>query len=328
MRRHSLRRAAVAACLAVAALAAPAAAWAAEPPRPSGPAEGARVVAGSPVALLARGVAGETTVGLRISRSPEPIDDCGRIGGEIADVTGVALANDLALYGFSTARWYDRRGTYFWQVARTAPDGTCAAAPARTIDVVAPPAGSAQRPRAGTGLPRLSRAPIPRRIGASNNTTFVIRTGGLPSRLSRSRYVSLVRNSGRRWRLHWGGTEPGRPVFGNGRSEVGFDTGLVPPGALAVTITGPDFRAGSVGRLERDLVLRADLPWQQGPAYPSRTQIDLETVLLHEFGHVAGNRGHVRRGCRDTPMIVGLARGEWWRSSGDFSFRRCPSDLR
>ena len=328
MRRHSLRRAAVAACLAVAALAAPAAAWAAEPPGPSGPAEGARVIAGSPVSLLARGVAGETSIVLRISRSPDPIDDCGRIGGEIADLTGVALANDLALYGFPTPRWYDRPGTYFWQVARSAPDGTCAAAEPRAIDVVAPPAGAAQRPRAASGLPRLSRAPIPGRIGASNNTTFVIRTGGLPTRVSRSRYLTLVRNSGRRWRLHSAGAEPGRPVFGNGRSEVGFASGQVPPGALAVTISGPDFRAGSVGGLERDLVLRTDLPWQPGPAYPSRTQIDLETVLLHEFGHVAGNRGHVSRGCRDTPMIIGLARGEWWRSSGDFSFRRCPASRR
>jgi hypothetical protein len=197
----------------------------------------------------------------------------------------------------------------------------------RRLVVVAGPAGSARGPRAATALPRLSRTPIPRRIGASNHTTFVIRTGGLPARLSRSRYLSLVRNSGRRWRLHSRGARPGRPVFGNGRSEVGFATALVPRGALAVTITGPDFRAGSVGRLERDLVLRGDLPWQQGPAHPDRTQIDLETVLLHEFGHVAGNRGHVARGCRDTPMIIGLARGEWWRSSGDFSFRSCPSAL-
>jgi hypothetical protein len=45
-------------------------------------------------------------------------------------------------------------------------------------------------------------------------------------------------------------------------------------------------------------------------------------VLLHEFGHVAGNRRHAPR-CRDTPMIVALGRGEWWRSPGDFSFRFC-----
>jgi hypothetical protein len=77
------------------------------------------------------------------------------------------------------------------------------------------------------------------------------------------------------------------------------------------------------GGRERDLILRADLPWEQGPDHPNRARIDLETVLLHEFGHVAGNRFHVARGCRDTPMVIGLATGEWWRSTTDYSFRAC-----
>jgi hypothetical protein len=92
-----------------------------------------------------------------------------------------------------------------------------------------------------------------------------------------------------------------------------------------VTITGPRFRAGRASGRERDLILRGDLPWQPGPAHPDRGQVDLETVLLHEFGHMAGNRGHVARGCRDTPMVIGLAGGEWWRSSRDFFFRDCTS---
>ena len=60
-----------------------------------------------------------------------------------------------------------------------------------------------------------------------------------------------------------------------------------------------------------------------GPTTRRGAQIDLETVILHEFGHVAGNRFHVPRGCRDTPMVVGLATGEWWRSTTDFSYRAC-----
>jgi hypothetical protein len=51
--------------------------------------------------------------------------------------------------------------------------------------------------------------------------------------------------------------------------------------------------------------------------------MDLETVILHELGHVAGNRFHVPRGCADTPMVIGLATGEWWRSTTDFSYRGC-----
>jgi hypothetical protein len=314
MRLCSVRRAAVAACLATAALALPATAFAAEPPLPSGPPDGAEVTAGSPVALNARGVAGETALVLRISRAGQPIDACGRIGGDVAEGAGVPAAADPALYEFATPRWYDTPGTYFWQVSRTAPDGTCAAAPARALTV-----------SAAAALPRLSRAVLPRRIGSSNHATYVIRTGGVPASVARSRFLSLARNTGRRWRLRSIGTRRGRPMFGNGHSEVGFSTRLVPSAALAVTVSGPNFRAGSAGEVERDLILRADLPWQPGPAYPDRTQIDLETVLLHEFGHFAGNHRHVARGCRDTPMIIGLARGEWWRSPGNFSFRGCPS---
>jgi hypothetical protein len=130
-----------------------------------------------------------------------------------------------------------------------------------------------------------------------------------------------VRNSARRWRLHSLGRLPGRPQFGNGRSEVGFSTAFVPSGALAVTVVGRRRSAG--GNRERDLILRADLPWEQGPDHPTRARIDLETVLLHEFGHVAGNPFHVPRGCRDTPMVIGLASGEWWRSTTDYSYRAC-----
>jgi hypothetical protein len=170
-------------------------------------------------------------------------------------------------------------------------------------------------------LAGLSRQRIPRSIGRSNGASFVIRTGGIPASVDRARFLALVRNSARRWRLHSLGRLPGRPRFGNGRSEVGFSTAFVPPGALAVTVVGRR-RAGG-GSRERDLILRADLPWEQGPEHPTRARIDLETVLLHEFGHVAGNPFHVPRGCRDTPMVIGLASGEWWRSTTDYSYRAC-----
>ncbi len=294
--------------MAAAALTAPSSALAADQPVPSGPPEGAQVTAGSHVALHARGVAGETGLVLRISRTHGAIDPCARINGDVADVTGTPAEGDPTLFTFDAGPWYDEPGTYVWQVHRIAPDGTCAAAAARTIVVLPAP------------LPRLARARIPSRIGSSNHAAYIIRTGAVPAGVPRSRYLTLVRNSGRRWGLRSQGRRPDRIVFGNGRSEVGFSNALVPFGALGVTITSPRLRGR--GR-ERDLVLRADMPWQPGPAHPDRTQIDLETVLLHEFGHFAGNRGHVQRTCVDTPMIVGLARGEWWRAPGDFSFRGC-----
>jgi hypothetical protein len=305
----------LAACLTAVATAGPAAA-AGEPIVLSGPADGAGVTAGAPVALHARSFAGDTGLVLRISASPEPVDACGRIGADIASAAGVPLAGDLALYDFPAGRWYDRPGTWYWQVHRAEPDGSCTVTEARRITLA-----SATAPR--PDLAGLSREPIPRRIGSSNGAAYVIRTGGIPAGVSRARFLALVRSSGLRWRLHSFGTLPGRPRFGNGRSEVGFSTAQVPFEALAVTITGPTFRAGRTRSIERDLILRADLPWEPGPEHPARGEVDLQTVILHEFGHVAGNRVHTARGCSNTPMVVGLAGGEWWRSTSDFSYRAC-----
>jgi hypothetical protein len=314
MRLARLARAVLAACALCAVAAGPAAAAPGDPLVPSGPAADARLTAGTAPGLRARSVAGDTGLELRVSRIQTPVDACGRISAEVAQAPGAAVADDPSLYDFPTAPWYDAPGTYFWQVIRTDADGSCTAtAPRRLVLTAALPA----RPE----LAGLSRERIPGRIGSSNGTTFSIRMGGIPAGVSHARVLALVRNSGRRWRLHSAGRLPGRPRFGNGRSEVGFSTSQVPRQALAVTIIGR--RRG--GGLERDLILRADIPWQQGPDHPTRAQIDLETVLLHEFGHVAGNRFHAPRGCRDTPMVVGLATGEWWRSTGDFSYRACTA---
>jgi hypothetical protein len=314
MRLASSLRAVIAACLLTAAWASPAAA---APPALTGPADGARVTAGTPVALQARGAAGEM-LELRASVSPQRIDACGRIGGDAGQEPGVPLATDPAVFEFPASRWYERPGTWYWQVSSTATDGTCAVSEVRRLVVVG---ASAPAPGAGA-LPALSAERIPSRIGHSNGSSFTIRTT-VPRGVSQARYLTLVRNSGRRWGLHSLGTRPGRPVFGNGRSEVGFSSSQVPRQALGVTITGPVFRAGRVVAVERDLIVRGDLPWQEGPAHPARSQVDLETVLLHEFGHMAGNSRHAPRTCSNTPMVVGLAGGEWWRSTGDFSYRAC-----
>jgi hypothetical protein len=313
MRFPRLARALLAACALGAVAAGPAAAAPGDPLALSGPAAGAQLPAGGAApGLQARSVPGDTGLELRVSRSPAPADACGRITADVAAAPGAPVASDPALYDFGTSRWYDTAGTYYWQVSRTGADGSCTATEVRPLVLTAPlPA----RPE----LAGLSQQRIPTSTGRSNGATFVIRTGGVPAGMSRARFLALVRNSGRRWRLHSAGTVPGRPRFGNGRSEVGFSTAQVPRGALAVTIVGRRRKGGR----ERDLIIRADIPWQAGPDHPTRAQIDLETVILHEFGHVAGNRFHVPRGCNDTPMVVGLATGEWWRSTTDFSYRAC-----
>jgi hypothetical protein len=298
---------------ALAAVAAvPAAAAPGDPLVLSGPADGARLTAGVAVDLRARGVAGDTGLELRVSRTPAVIDACGRINAEVAQAPGTPEAGDPALFDFPTGRWFDQPGTYYWQVDRAGADGSCTATAVRRVTLSgAIPA----RPE----LAGLSQERIPRSVGTSNGASFRIRTSGVPAGVSSARFLALVRNSARRWRLHSLGTLPGRPRFGNGRSEVGFSTTQVPREALAVTVIGR--RRG--GGLERDLIIRADIPWDEGPEHPTGRQYDLETVILHEMGHFAGNEFHVPRGCRDTPMVVGLARGEWWRSTGDFSYRAC-----
>jgi hypothetical protein len=298
---------------ATAVMAAPAVAAPGDPLALSGPADGASLVAGAAPGLQARGVTGDTGLELRVSTSPQPVDGCLRINAEVAQAAGRATAGDPALFDFPTGRWYDRPGTYYWQVSRTGADGSCAVTQIRRLTLTS--AVPSQPDLAG-----LSTERIPTRIGTSNGASFVIRTGGIPSSVTRARFLALVRNAARRWRLHSQGTLPGRPIFGNGRSEVGFSTAQVPRQALAVTIIGDRRRDGT---RERDLIVRADLPWEQGPDHPTRQRVDLQTVLLHEFGHVAGNRFHVPRGCRDTPMVVGLATGEWWRSTTDYSYRAC-----
>jgi hypothetical protein len=300
----------IAACALAVVVAAPAEAAPGDPIFLSGPAAGAQVAAGTAPGLRARSVPGDAGLELRVSRSSTPVDACGRIGTDVAQAAGTPLPNDLALYDFPTGRWFDTPGTYYWQVSRAGADGSCNATAPRRIVLGAPSAAG------------LSQQRIPGRIGRSNGASFVIRTGGIPSTVTPTRYLALVRNGGRRWRLHSRGTVGGRPRFGNGRSEVGFSTAQVPRGAIAVTIVGRPRRDGT---RERDLILRADIPWQEGPDHPTRRQIDLETVLLHEFGHFAGNAFHVPRGCTDTPMVVGLATGEWWRSTTDFSYRACDN---
>jgi hypothetical protein len=74
--------------------------------------------------------------------------------------------------------------------------------------------------------------------------------------------------------------------------------------------------------VERDLALSADENWSAGPDYPALDEIDLESVLIHELGHMAGNRKH-RRTCSNSPMIEALGEGEWWRGARDHWFADC-----
>ena len=75
-------------------------------------------------------------------------------------------------------------------------------------------------------------------------------------------------------------------------------------------------KRGRLALREVDVRVNSRVPWADGPELPSPREWDLETVLLHEFGHVVG-APHTRR-CQNSPMYHQGARGEWWRGRGDW----------
>jgi hypothetical protein len=331
-----------AAALATAAvLAAPAAAQS-PVPTPVAPADGATAPTGAPVTFTARG---QGALVVRVARTPAVVDACGAIAEDGGRFDGTPSPADPSLVQFAAPTGL-AAGEWFWQVGNPT---DCSAGPVRRLTVDGSAATTPATPGTPTvkpspvpagKLPKLSRAPIPARIGATNHALLVLALGeGSPS-VSRSRFVALVRNSARRWRLDARGPVKRVPRLGDGHNDVGFSAALVSEGALGTTtllrenyvhvrrVCGAGgcrtTRTPAGTRVvERDLALLPDVSWAQGPAHPTGEEYDLETVVLHELGHWAGNLRHTPVGCHDTPMVKGLAPGEWWRSSSDWHYDAC-----
>jgi hypothetical protein len=310
-------RACVALLVAAALPVATAAAQTPTPPVPVSPADGATRDEGEALQFSALGPA--DTVVLLSRTSVAGI--CGAIAEEAGRLTGVASGADPSSLSFTSGELAP--GTWFWQAVSPS---NCSAGPARRLVVRA-----------------AALAPIPAGIGSSNHAHLVIATAGVGEGVSRARLVALVRRSADRWRLQVDAVVRRAPHLGDARSDVGFSARLVPRGALGVTYLERTRRVlarrvcSSTGCRavrtplaamvnERDLALRPDVDWQPGPAHPGRRQFDLETVIIHELGHLAGNRHHTQTGCRDTPMVRALDRGEWWRSPLDFHYSECDGD--
>ena len=49
--------------------------------------------------------------------------------------------------------------------------------------------------------------------------------------------------------------------------------------------------------------------------------------MIHELGHLAGNKRHRGR-CANSPMIEALGAGEWWRGARDKWFGQCSTGAR
>jgi hypothetical protein len=157
-----------------------------------------------------------------------------------------------------------------------------------------------------------------------------------------ARFKNIVDRSARRWGLRDRGPIDAEPATArsliDGVPEVGFSYG-VPRADLGQEILW--YRRVRVGRrrvcrdtgsrrhchrtagrlvrriYDHDVALNANVPWSLGPWYPNANHFDLESVVLHELGHFAGNPRHEPR-CTNSPMVEALGPGEFWRAPGEW----------
>jgi hypothetical protein len=206
-----------------------------------------------------------------------------------------------------------RPGPYYVQAQVQRPDGTVVASDIVEFRITLPASWT-------------KRGRIPRAIGRQGHRQrFAISTQGLPDEVGFDRLRSLLRTSARRWNLRAGGSTTRAAGRQDGRNVVGFSHDL-PSGTLGLQI---DFRQTRVRirngvrsvktvTTEQDLLLNDSVPWQQGPDHPAPSEFDLESTIVHELGHFAGNKKHATR-CKgiNSPMIDAIDSGEFWRTPFD-----------
>jgi hypothetical protein len=218
----------------------------------------------------------------------------------------------------------NRPGRYYWQVLGFGFQDSVARpvlSPIRSFEVTVPAADRRRRP-------------IPRSMGRHASHEFSVSTRGVPDGVGFKRLRALAERSARRWSLRPQGVTSRVSTARDGRNVVGF--GRVPRGALGVqrTYVWKLYRVSGgrrtyAGRriVERDISIDPTLKWNTRKEYPAFDEYDLETVLVHELGHFAGNLFHKRDRCENSPMIVSLAAGEWWHTPNDSYVFACQASL-
>ena len=218
-----------------------------------------------------------------------------------------------------------------------------AVAAAQTPAPTVPPPSTVPEPQSTPPDPTIGlRASerIARRYGRTRiHVRYLISADGIPDDVDSERFFALAESQGKRWGLRPGGVTYDGVSLHNHRTEVGFSD-RVPSYALGITrfnyrvhyrrlircrISPTGARSGCVTLkvervgieiTDRDIMLRRDMPWSLGPAWPTPEQFDLQTVMIHEFGHLAGNLKH-NANCTVAPMTPSLAPGDSWRSTLD-----------
>ena len=178
---------------------------------------------------------------------------------------------------------------------------------------------------------------------ANSDSLYVNAADDRPAGIAAQRLYELSDKSASRWNLEVVGNAGAPPGVKDGTQVIGFSDATNPE-ALGVTTvwSRTHYRLKStrscrrvngkrrcrvsrryvkngVEVVEKDIQLNALVPWEQGPTYPTPPEYDLESTILHEFGHFAHplKDNHIS-GCENTPMIESLAPGEYWRDADDW----------
>ena len=124
-------------------------------------------------------------------------------------------------------------------------------------------------------------------------------SSNLPPGVDSARFAALGSTVARGWRLRVTGQTTRVAGRRDGAHVLGFSPAL-PSGVLGAyeawgrrRVVRQCRRGSGCRRVVREQILEADVSvnstfnWQQGPAYPTADQVDLESVMIHEMGHFA-----------------------------------------
>jgi hypothetical protein len=267
-----------------------------------------QVPAHRPIAFQVRTTAPADAVVVRISGASDLtgsglLDISGGRGIDLATTVG----SDPEVHAAQTPSSFlvaRRPGPYYWQAYLVGDAAIGAEEPIGEVQTVT------------VAGPRASTSRLYPRFGPRGRARFYLSSARFPASVGGARFRSIVRAAARRWNLRsrrWTSLAAGRP---DGYDVVGF--GRLPKGVLGLE-TDYTIRGRVV---EQDVRFNAAAPWNQGPGYPDFDEMDLESVVLHELGHMAGVRRH-KAHCTNSPMVAALGLGEWWRGPRDDWFFGC-----
>lgn len=272
----------------------------------------ASIARGAPLTFAVRTQAPDGSLTVRVSGNPD-VDAEGLLTGPEGtwlDEPATQVLENLQVWSVPNASILRQRpGRYYWQ-AYVSGEGT---------DGSGQPIGPVQQLTVTLPATDRGRGKLYPKFGKKGTASLLVSSANLPEAVTAKRFKTLTKTTAKRWGLKAGATTKLVAGVQDGHSVAGFSTD-VPSGTLGVQT---DYMTN--GRVvERDLALRAGETWAAGPSYPGLDEVDLESVLLHELGHFAGNKKHRSR-CVNSPLDEALGAGEWWRGTRDKWFGDCST---